>query len=380
MLLGEAKSKCQHVGRVPLRQDTSAEIMRIYFAKGVNATTAIEGNSLSEDQVRKRIEGSDLELPRSLAYQGIEVDNMIRQYTQIISDCSVGALAYEITPNYIDSVNAEVLARLDRKDHVVPGQYRTIAIAVRPYRPPQAKSVPAYVRRMCEWLNGAQFRPPDKEQRISFGFLRATFAHLYLAWIHPYGDGNGRTARLIEFRCLVSAGVPVPAAFALTSHYNDTRDMYYRQLNLASKSVDPFPFLQYAVQGWVDRLRDLLEHVHSQQNELAWHDYVNSLLAQSGQRPEVIDRQRRLAFDLTHNGPTPRDELRRMSPRLVEMYSGKTSKTVSRDLNRLIELDLIEERSPDIWEASLWRMMHFLPVQEFPPDIPQLPLDYCAAS
>ena len=64
MLLGEAKSKCNHMTRVPVKQDIGQLLHRIYFAKGVNATTAIEGNTLSEDEVRRRIDG-DLDLPKS---------------------------------------------------------------------------------------------------------------------------------------------------------------------------------------------------------------------------------------------------------------------------------------------------------------------------
>jgi len=379
MLLGEAKSKSVHVGRVPLRADTSDEIMRIYFAKGVNATTAIEGNSLTEEQVRRRIEG-DLKLPPSLDYQGVEVDNMKEQYQYVMNACMSGDLAYNFSPSYIDSVNAGVLANLEHDDHVTPGHYRDVVVAVGPYRAPNPEHVPGLMVRLCEWLNGPAFRPKDEEQLVPFGFLRATLAHLYLAWIHPYGDGNGRTARLVEFRCLVSADVPVPAAFALTNHYNDTRDMYYRQLNMASKQADPFPFLRYALQGWVDRLKDLLDHVHAQQNNLAWRDFVTQILNQSGQRPETIDRQWRLVIDLTKVGPTPKDALRRATPKLVEKYTGKTMKTVSRDLNRLEELGLVEEKPTGVWCASQWQMMHFLPVQVFPPEIDQLPLEYPSAS
>ena len=43
--------------------------------------------------------------------------------------------------------------------------------------------------------------------------VRAMMAHLYLAWIHTFGDGNGRTARLLEFLILARSGkVPLPAA------------------------------------------------------------------------------------------------------------------------------------------------------------------------
>jgi hypothetical protein len=75
-----------------------------------------------------------------------------------------------------------------------------------------------------------------------YAILKAMVAHLYLAWTHPFGDGNGRTARLIEFHILLSAGVPSPAAHLFSNHYNQTRAEYYRQLDRASKSGG-HPFL-----------------------------------------------------------------------------------------------------------------------------------------
>ena len=57
MLLGEAISKCEHIAGVPLAPKIAEDLHRIYLAKGVHATTAIEGNTLSEEDVRARIEG-----------------------------------------------------------------------------------------------------------------------------------------------------------------------------------------------------------------------------------------------------------------------------------------------------------------------------------
>src|SRR5437868_6599804 len=76
MLLGEARSKCDHIRFVPLDQKTARDLNQVYFAKGVNATTAIEGNTLSEEQVKERMNGQ-LELPRSKEYLGTEIDNML---------------------------------------------------------------------------------------------------------------------------------------------------------------------------------------------------------------------------------------------------------------------------------------------------------------
>jgi Fic family protein len=96
-------------------------------------------------------------------------------------------------------------------------------------------------------------------------------AHLCLAWIHPFGDGNGRTARLVEFQILLGAGVPTPAAHLLSNHYNQTRTEYYRQLDRASKSGGEIvPFIEYAARGFVDGLREQLHKIRDQQWDVSW--------------------------------------------------------------------------------------------------------------
>ena len=53
--LGEAASKCEHLSRVPLRPATALQVHQLYLAKGAAATTAIEGNTLSEAEVLKAV-------------------------------------------------------------------------------------------------------------------------------------------------------------------------------------------------------------------------------------------------------------------------------------------------------------------------------------
>src|ERR1035441_2396635 len=74
--LGEASSKCEHLSRVPMRPDTAEKLHQLYLAKGAAATTAIEGNTLSEAEVLRAVEGK-LEVPPSKEYQKQEVENII---------------------------------------------------------------------------------------------------------------------------------------------------------------------------------------------------------------------------------------------------------------------------------------------------------------
>jgi hypothetical protein len=82
MLFGEARSKCQHIAGVPLQPDAAERLYTIYLIKGVQATTGIEGNTLSEEQVKQRID-KKLKLPASQEYLGKEVDNVVEACNRV---------------------------------------------------------------------------------------------------------------------------------------------------------------------------------------------------------------------------------------------------------------------------------------------------------
>src|SRR4051812_4099530 len=75
MMLGECQSKCEHLLKVPLRPDVAEKLNKIYVAKGVLATTAIEGNTMTEEEVQQFLDGK-LKLPPSREYLGQEISNI----------------------------------------------------------------------------------------------------------------------------------------------------------------------------------------------------------------------------------------------------------------------------------------------------------------
>jgi len=99
---------------------------------------------------------------------------------------------------------------------------------------------------------------------MSTAIIKAVVAHPYFVLIHPYGNGNGRTARLIEWRTLDAAGIATPATHLLSNHYNLTRTRYYQMLDRASLVGDTTPFFEYAIEGFMDQLEEQLKHFHGQ--------------------------------------------------------------------------------------------------------------------
>jgi len=355
ILLGEAKSKCDHLAGIPLKPAVAQELMRIHLAKGAHATTAIEGNSLSEEDVRRRIDGK-LVLPESREYQGREVDNVVAAFT-FIRDRVLTGKRKALNSRDILEFNRMVLDGMPPLDGGAPGEIRACSVEVGRYRGAPVEDCPYLLDRMCNWLN-EEIVVDDYDEKI-VGLLRAIASHLYIAWIHPFRDGNGRTARLVEFKLLMDAGVPEVSAHLLSNHYNLTRSDYYRQLEAASLSRNILPFFEYALQGFVDGLAENIDKVRVQQLWVSWESYVHEVFRNRHGKTAV--RQRRLVLAIaTSKNPVPSADVRNLTPEMVAAYAGKTTKTISRDLNLLEMLGLVE-RVPGGYSARVNLLAAFLP-------------------
>lgn len=362
VMLGEARSKCQHLAGVALKPSVAHSLHQIYLAKGALATAAIEGNTLTEKEALAIVQEKS-QLPKSQAYLKRELENIVGA-TNLIMDQIEREGGTNISEADIKKYNKQILEGLKVESFVVPGEYVKMDVAVAGYHAAPWKEASVLIQKLCDWLNGPEFRPANDDDGIHFGILKAILAHLYLVWIHPFGDGNGRTARLMEVRFLAEVGVPSTAAHLLSNHYNKTRTDYYRQLREASQNGgDVIPFLVYAVTGLVDGLREQLAVVKLYQWNVSWINYVHE---QFRAKDSVSDkRQLKLVLALADknaekNGPVPKSEMKRLTPQLAEMYAVKTDKTLSRDINTLEAMGLIE-RTKDGYRAKSEVMLAFLP-------------------
>lgn len=363
MALGEIQSKCEHLAGAPLRPEVAHLLHLVFLAKGIMATTAIEGNTLSEKEVEQRIKG-DLQLPPSKEYLGREVDNVLRAANSILPDAVNGAQGALSTAD-IKNYNREILRGLDVEEPTVPGEIREHRVEVGRYRGAPPEDCEYLLDRMCTWLASETFKPQPGYE-IVFGVLKAIVAHLYIAWIHPFGDGNGRTARLVEVRLLLEAGAPSPAAHLLSNHYNETRAEYYRQLDRASRSGgDIRPFIRYAAEGFCHQLREQITIVRGEQVKVTWENFVHTQF--KGKKSPADYRRRHLVLAISeHDEPVSIANLRRLDGEVAELYAGKTSRTVMRDLNELEQMGLVVRSGRGVRAAVVERISAFMPPRKLP--------------
>lgn len=343
ILLGEARSKCDHLSSIALRPDFAELLRQLYLAKGVAATTAIEGNTLTEDQVRQRLEGA-LELPPSQEYLGREIDNVVtatnRVWDQVRS--SGFSQAQVLSVDEICELNRIVLEGTQFADYVTPGRIRTtLPVGVGSYQGAPAEDCQFLLEQFCAWLNNWHV-DASPDTGVIPAIIKAICAHVTFEWIHPFGDGNGRVGRLIEFKILVAGGVPTVAAHLLSNHYNLTRSRYYLELSRASKTADGMlGFLIYAVEGFVDQLVQQIDLVLAQQFTILWSDMIHQSFRD--QKSVTRKRQRDVALAISDaRRVVPLREIPTLTRELALQYAKLTDRTLMRDLAELKRMKLIK--------------------------------------
>ncbi len=373
LLLGEGASKSDHVRRALLRPEVASDLLEVLLIRGALATTAIEGNTLSEEEARYVFE-DQLTLPPSKEYLAQEIRNVLAAFDRIRDEILPDATDAELTVEKIKLYNRLVLDGLPLDDDVEPGEIRKHAVVVGNYRGAPAEDCEYLLERLCEWMSSDAFKAPEDHPELAppLAILKAVLAHLYLAWIHPFGDGNGRTARLLELHILLACRFPQPVTQLLSNHYNQTRSEYYRQLDKTT-SEGPNGFLLYAVEGFVEELRAQLDRIWAMQYVDRWEQYLHQRFGET--RTDSQRRKLRLVKDLSKASiqtserhplpdlkPIPKGELRRLSPALAEAYAGKTERTLTRDLNAL-EADGLIRQWKEGWVPSSDAVLGFMPPQ-----------------
>ncbi len=358
MLLGEARSKCEHLAGAPLQPDMAKQLYKVALVKGAQATTAIEGNTLTEKQVEGILEGT-FRAPPSRAYQEREVRNVL-DALQEIDDAVMGNSSPVITKELICEYNRRLLDGTQHDSQVLPGKVRDFSVVVSAYRGAPAEDCEYLLERLAEWLESDVFMSDDPELQFALVATCAMYAHLYIAWLHPFGDGNGRTARLLEFLILARSGLaPLPAAHLLSNHYNLTRDQYYSELGRASETGRSVDFLTYAAQGLVDGLRDQIDQVRQHQLDVTWINYVHQVMNQYSPS-QARDRQRAVVLAMPTDRDVTKDEIPMLTPELAALYATKGPRTLSRDLNKLSNSGLVH-RHYGKWMSNHFIMKAFLP-------------------
>jgi Fic family protein len=339
-LLGQCDALMRAISETPIQPEHRQMLLTVSLIRGAQATTAIEGNTLTEEEIIKIQEGKNL--PPSRAYLQKEVENIIKALNFILDELINNEKINMITSDLIRRFHRMVGEGLGEAFDAHPGEFRRTNVIVGGYRPPSFSEVPGLAEKLCAWL--------DKEFHFKAGqtpkdtIIQAIVTHIYIAWIHPFSDGNGRTARLLEFYLLMRAGVPDIASHLLSNFYNKTRSEYYRQIDKATKSNDLSAFLRYAVEGLKDGLFEVLEVIQESQLLITWKSYIYNVFEQQlakGKTSLATKRKRNLMLIIPQDRSITLDEVFNLDPSFSKNYGTATNRTFFRDIESLMKLNLL---------------------------------------
>jgi Fic family protein len=202
--------------------------------RNVHASTAIEGNPLTLEQVRALEEGR--EIVAADARSRREVLNYFTGLRFVEKQATKKAIRHE------DLFELHRILAGDVMDQGTAGSYRTIQVRVGNHFPPAAVDVSGLMFELLEWWN-------KKSVELS-PVLSSAILHYRFEDIHPFADGNGRTGRALALWELYRRGFDTHHIFAVDEYYWEGRPAYHAALQgVREAGEDMSAWLEYCAAG-----------------------------------------------------------------------------------------------------------------------------------
>lgn len=252
--IAEIKSLVDRAKLLPTREFALRKTTNIKLA---HSSTSIEGNSLEEYQVKKLLDGNKVIGEKD---EIREVQNYFRALHLVDKYTTKSG----ITMSNILKLHKTVIDGLVEESKIGafrPGPIYITNQAQVMYVGPDSNKVKGLVEELLSWLTASKDIHP---------VIRAGLFHYQFVTIHPFSDGNGRSARLLTLLHLYQSGWDFRKSLALDEFYNSSRPSYYQALQTGEsykerQSVELTSWITYFVRGFWESALKLKEQVLSLQ-------------------------------------------------------------------------------------------------------------------
>jgi len=210
------------VEHTPLSLATQAELRHRARIRSTHYSTRIEGNRLTLAEAQQVIEGK----PSTFHGRELDVGEVQNYWNALLRVEEWAAKKRPLTEDLIKRLHALV----EKGKRASPTPYREGQNVIRDsasgaivYMPPEAKDVPELMSAMVKWAKNAE------NEGLPIPLI-AALVHYQFVTIHPYYDGNGRTARLLATFILHRGGYGLNGFFSLEEHHARDLTAYYHTL------------------------------------------------------------------------------------------------------------------------------------------------------
>jgi len=235
---------------VKLKDDWIADMQKKALILESHHSTHIEGTALSLEQAKNILEGKKV--------KGVNRNDEkeLLNYKKAMDFISKYLGKGDPVSEGIIRELHKILVKRVRGERADPGNYRKIQNYVVNsrthevvYAPPAPLEVPHLMREFMEWINKAD----DVSPVLVAGIAQFQFVH-----IHPFIDGNGRTARLLSTLILYKTGYDFKRLFTISEYYDKNRPAYYQAIqSVRNNSMDMTAWLEYFVDGLCSQMAEI---------------------------------------------------------------------------------------------------------------------------
>jgi len=318
---------------LPILPELASCIEPEIIYSSIAGTAAIEGNPITREDVQKIAQGEELEIYTKKDQQ--EIKNLIKAYNFL---ATIGPLQepFLVTEKIICELHEIITSDIPDENNI-PGTYRNDIVHVGDklhggiYTPPKILAdIKNLMGEFTKWINSDELVQCNP-------FIRASLAHYYFATIHPFWDGNGRTARLLEALLLQSANIKY-APRELSNYYYRNVDEYYIAFSKSLKlKKNATPFLKFCLKASVESLERIQETIIFFIRTFTLRDFYRF----ERKEKRLTSRQFEL-LDLLLDNPISFSlkDVHERKPFSI-LYSNVTTQTARRDIKKLLAQKLI---------------------------------------
>ena len=331
--LVEAKSAVLSLKTVPYQRRWVEGLQQIQLKREVAGTSRIEGAEFTERELEAAMQQTPEQLVTRSQKQAHAAVQTYRWIATVPPDQPIDA-------DLICMIHRRIVTGAD-DDHCPPGQLRQRDQNVT-FGAPRHRGVEGGEE--CERTFDHFTRALGREFRDHDPLIQAIAAHYHLAAMHPFVDGNGRTARALEALMLQRAGLRDSSFIAMSNYYYDEKNAYLGALaEVRQRGDDLTPFLQFALRGVTLQSQRLLTEIQHEISKGLFRNLMLDLfsLLKTPKKRVIAERQLEiLKLLLDVEWMDWHEVIRRTSS--VYATLGNPLKALVRDINSLAALGAVK--------------------------------------